>query len=124
MVTNFEGVVAGAVTGGFFALTTGLGVTAMQPRAGRRGQRDWRTVYSQLLAATGVTLLTAHALRAAVEFRSGLKEGVDVAMHHRKPLDPLELDAHLRRDTEPIYQAWSGVWVAGARRRSDSPTTS
>ena len=36
-------------------------------------------------------------------------------MHHRKPLDPLELDAHLRRDTEPIYQAWSAVWVAGSQ---------
>ena len=49
----------------------------MQARAGWRGQRDERrrTAYSQLLAASGVTLHTAHALRATVEFRSGLREG-------------------------------------------------
>jgi hypothetical protein len=117
MVTNFEAVLAGSITTGVFALGVALGIALVQGRSARRGERDERRrlAYSQLLAVTGVTLHTAHALRNTVEFRSGLKEGWDVAMHHRKPLDPLELDSHLRRDTEPLYQAWSAVWVVGTQ---------
>lgn len=117
MVTNFEAVLAGSVATGAFALGAGVGVALVQARSARRGERDERRrlAYSQLIAVSGVTLHTAYALRATVEFRSGLKEGLDVAMHHRKPLDPLELDAHIRRDTDPMYQAWSAVWVVGTQ---------
>ena len=38
-----------------------------------------------------------------------------MAMHHRKPVDLLDLETLLRRDAEPIHQAWSAVWVVGTQ---------
>jgi hypothetical protein len=106
-----------ALAGSFLVAATALGVVFIQNGASRLGERDTarRGAYARLLAVTAVIVDTASVLRLTVELRSGLKEGLDVAMHHRKPVDPLELHNQLRRDKEPLYQAWSEVWVVGTQ---------
>jgi hypothetical protein len=58
---------------------------------------------------------TVGMLRLAVEVRSGLKEGIDVAFHIRKPIEPFEIDDRLRRDFGPLFEAWSHIWVIGSQ---------
>jgi hypothetical protein len=64
---------------------------------------------------TGVIVHTSHALHLSIEVRSGVGEGLDVATRLRKPIDPLELDARLREDVVPLYEAWSDVWTVGTQ---------
>jgi hypothetical protein len=78
-------------------------------------RHERRRAYSRLLAVTGVIAHTSHALHLAMEVRSGAGEGLDVALHLRKPIDPLELDARLREDVVPLYEAWSDVWTVGTQ---------
>lgn len=72
-----------------------------------------RAAYGQLLAVTGVLAHTADTLRLTIEVRSGLGEVLDILTRLRKPVDPFELLATLRRDIEPLYAAWSDIWAVG-----------
>jgi hypothetical protein len=49
----------------------------------------------------------------AMKTRSGLGEGVDVLMHQRKPLDPLEIHDWIAQDMAPLTAAWSVIWARG-----------
>ena len=71
--------------------------------------------YSMLLTRSGVIVYVAWGLHTTTEVRSGLGEGLNVTLGIRKPLDPLELTDRLRVDLEPLYDAWSEVWVAGSK---------
>jgi hypothetical protein len=72
-----------------------------------------QAAYGKLLSVSGLIGHTAGTLHLTVELRSGLKEGLDVALRHRKPVDPIELMELMRRDLEPLYEAWSEVWLVG-----------
>lgn len=72
-----------------------------------------RRAYEALLNRSGLLIHTAGALHATMEHRSGLPEGVDVALTIRKPADPLELAELMRQDTEPLYAAWTSIWAIG-----------
>lgn len=105
-------VLVGAVVGGGFALLGGW----RQRRGERRDARTLakRDAYAQLLATSALVVHMADALRLTMAVRSGLVEGVDVTLRVRRPADPLELYAVLRRDFEPMYQAWARVWTVGS----------
>jgi hypothetical protein len=45
--------------------------------------------------------------------RSGLSEGLDIALHHRKPIDAMELGDWLMIDLGPILDAQSTIWLFG-----------
>ncbi len=72
--------------------------------------------YSMLLARSGVIVHIALGLHVAMEARSGLREGLNVTLGIQKPLDPLELTDRLRADLQPLYEAWSEVWVVGSKK--------
>ncbi len=95
----------------------GLGTILLQERLRQADalRHERRRAYSRLLAVTGVIAHTSHALHLAVKVRSGIGEGLDVALHLRKPIDPLDLDARLREDMVPLYEAWSDVWTVGTQ---------
>jgi len=72
-------------------------------------------VYATLLAQAGIVTLLAHGLHIAMETRSGLREGLNVTLGIQKSFDPLDLSERLRATFQPLYEAWSEVWVIGSK---------
>ena len=56
--------------------------------------------------------MRARAMGDVMKFRSGLKEGFDVAMRHRKPVDVLGLHDWMARDLAPMNAALSEIWTS------------
>jgi hypothetical protein len=79
-----------------------------------RAERRARA-YSMLLAHSGVIIHIASGFHIAMEARSGLREGLNVTLGIQKPLDPLELTDRLHAVLQPLYEAWSEVWVVGSK---------
>jgi hypothetical protein len=50
-----------------------------------------------------------------MEVRSGLREGIGVAMRIQNPVDQLKLIELMRADLQPLYEAWSEVWTVGSK---------
>jgi hypothetical protein len=46
-----------------------------------------------------------------MRLRSGLKEGFDIAMRHRKLVDPLELHDWMAQDIAPLNAALTEIWT-------------
>jgi hypothetical protein len=68
--------------------------------------------------------MDSHALRLVVRanaiyltalVRSGLGEGLDILLHQRKPLDPMELTDWLSQDFGPMLEAQSFIELVGDR---------
>ena len=108
---------AAGLGGSFLTGAAGIGIAAVTARSSRRGARDEarRDAYSRLVAATAPVAQTAWAIHHTMAVRSGLREGADVALHVRTAMDPLQLNAELRKDFEPVSQAWSAVWTVGTQ---------
>ncbi len=51
--------------------------------------------------------LRAHTLYLTAILRSGIGEGMDIVLHHRKPVDPMELADWLAVDLKPMLEAQS-----------------
>ena len=49
--------------------------------------------------------LRAHTLYLTAILRSGIGEGLDIVLHHRKPVDPMELADWLAVDLKPMLEA-------------------
>jgi hypothetical protein len=85
-------------------------------RAGKAAQAERRSrAYSMLLTRSIIIAHLAADLHAAMEIRSGIKEGVDVTLRFQKALDPLEIQDRLRAEVLPLYEAWSEVWIVGSK---------
>jgi len=79
-----------------------------------RAERQSRA-YALLLTRSLIIAHLASDLHIMMETRSGLKEGLDVTLRFKKMLDPLELADRLRAEQQPLYEAWSEVWVVGSK---------
>ncbi len=85
-------------------------------RASKSAQAERRSrAYSMLLTRSTIIAHLASDLHIAMELRSGLAESLNVAMGIQKKLDPLELADRLRAELEPLYEAWTEVWVIGSK---------
>lgn len=62
-----------------------------------------------MLSRSMAVMTAAQALGLTMKTRSGLGEGVDVAMRLRKPADPMELHDWLAKDMAPLTEAWSVI---------------
>ena len=49
-----------------------------------------------------------------MEYRSGLREGLNVLSGKYKALDPLELARWQITEMQPLWEAWSEVWAVGS----------
>ncbi len=86
-------------------------------RAGKLEQSERKArAYSTLLARSGVIVYVIYGLHALMEVRSGLGEGLSVTLRIQKPTDPMKLINRLRADLEPLYEAWSEVWIVGSKQ--------
>src|SRR5438067_13583792 len=85
-------------------------------RADKSARAERRSrAYSMLLTRSTVIAHLASDLHLAMEFKSGLREGFNVTMGIQKALNPLELADRLRAELQPLYEAWSEVWVVGSK---------
>lgn len=85
-------------------------------RAGKSALSERRSrAYSTLLTRSTIIAHLASDLHVVMEARSGLREGLNVTMRIQKALDPLELSDRLRAEIQPLYEAWSEVWVVGSK---------
>jgi hypothetical protein len=102
---------------GASVLTAGasLGVVALRERLRRKtADRDILIAgVTEMLSRSMAISFRAHAMGDAMKTRSGLGEGVDVLMHQRKPLDPLEIHDWIAQDMAPLTTAWSVIWARG-----------
>jgi hypothetical protein len=103
-----------------------LGASALTALAslGVVGFQHWlreRTAARTTLGALITELLSrsmrvagrARAVGDTAKFRSGLGEGLDVALRLRKPADLLDLHDWLAQDMAPLDKALSETWVLG-----------
>jgi len=102
------------------SLLTGLVAFGMEwwrsRKVGKSGLADRRSrAYSTLLTRSTTVMQLATNLHVAMELRSGLREGINVTAGIRKALDPLELADRLNTEMQPLYEAWSEVWVVGSK---------
>jgi len=77
-------------------------------------RRERKAAYTELLTASMAIVQTASIMRLVMMTRSGLKEGVDIVMRLRKPVDPFEMGGWLRKDWDPLFAAWSHIWAIGS----------
>ncbi len=83
-------------------------------RAERRTEQDrLRQACGQLDAGASAFVLRCTALYQTTILRSGITEGLDIALHHRKPTDPMELADWLGKDLGPMLAAQSVIKLSG-----------
>lgn len=70
-----------------------------------------RAAVTELLARSLAVAMRARALGEAMKVRSGLKEGVDVTMRNRKPVDPLEVHDWMAQEVIPLNSALAELWT-------------
>lgn len=90
-----------------------LGVVWFQEcrRAKARDRDALRAAIQELLSRSMGVATRARAMADLMRLRSGLKEGLDIAMRHRKPVDLLELHDWLDQDIAPMNAALSEIWT-------------
>jgi hypothetical protein len=106
------------------ALTAALGSSALTGAAsmGVIWVREWRrrkandrdalrAAATDLLSRSMAVAMRAKTMGEMMKFRSGLKEGWDVALRHRKPADALELHDWMAQDLVPLNAALSELWT-------------
>lgn len=74
-------------------------------------QAELQTAVTELLTQSMAVAMKARAVGETMKLRSGLKEGFDVAMRHRKPRDPLELHDWMAADLGPLSAVLSAIWL-------------
>jgi hypothetical protein len=102
------------------SILTGLVAFGLEWWRSRRSDKsslaDRRSrAYSMLLTRSTSVMQLATNLHILMELRSGLKEGINVTIGKQKALDPSELVDRLSAETQPLYEAWSEIWVVGSK---------
>ena len=113
-MTAAELAVTAALGASFLTGLASLGVMWIQQRLQSRDSDRAALAASaqELLSRSMAVAMRARAMGDVMKFRSGLKEGFDVAMRHRKPVDVLELHDWMARDLAPMNAALSEIWTS------------
>jgi hypothetical protein len=131
-VTTAELTVIAALGASFLTGLASLGVVAFQEwRRRAAGERDaLQAAVVELLARSLQLALRGDTMRVMMKVRSGLKEGLQVTMRHRVPVDPMQLHDWMAQDWTPLNSALSEIapcrryGPAGTRKAFASPMTS
>jgi hypothetical protein len=101
------------------AIITFTSTVYQQRRIDRREARaSLGSACTELLTRSASLVHRAQVLSLEARFRTGLAEGVLIALGREKPLRAMQLLEWLLTDLEPAYKAWSGVWVGAVRRHA------
>jgi hypothetical protein len=115
-MSNTWPVIVAALGSAFLASLGSLGVTEWAHR--RQADRDAAAAQARacsLLLSNSLNLaLKFRALIDTMRFRSGLAEGLSVALHIRRPLDPMTLHDWIAQDWAPFLTALSDTWTGAS----------
>jgi hypothetical protein len=106
--------IAGLVGAGITAVAS-LGVAGIQSRL-TRNREDRAALSKAYVTMMDVTLrlaLRANALRDTKQFRSGMREVVNLLWRFTKPLDPMQLHDWMAGDTAGLSAAQAEIWTGG-----------
>ena len=97
---------------------TGLVTLGLDERRVRRQRREGLTerrvhAYSQMISHAASFALAAGAMHLTAQIRSGFIEALDIVLHHRKPVEPLDFHDWLMRELSPMLDAMAEIWVVG-----------
>jgi len=86
-------------------------------RARRRADEaivlELKTACTLIISGAQRLLFKAAALHINMKIRSGLRESLDLVLHHRKPIDILELNDYLMIEQGRILDAQATIWLTG-----------
>jgi hypothetical protein len=81
--------------------------------ADQANTRELKEACAQIISGAQRLLFKAAALHISMEVRSGLRERLDLLLHHRKPIDILELNDYLMIEQGKILDAQATLWLIG-----------
>jgi hypothetical protein len=115
LMSNTWAVVVAALGAALFS--TG-GAFLLDAHRARRRDKDakadeLKAACIQIISGAQRLLFKAAALHISMEVRSGLRESLDLVMHHRKPIDILELNDYLMVEQGRILDAQATIWLTG-----------
>ena len=112
-MTPSEVAITAALGASFLTAFGSLGVVWVQESRRRKASdlAALRAAVTELLARSLAVAMRARALGEAMKVRSGLKEGVDVTMRNRKPVDPLEVHDWMAQEVIPLNSALAELWT-------------
>lgn len=107
-------VVAAALGSASLTIAGTFGLDTLRGRRARREAHNdrLRNACVQMGSHALAFALRAQTLYLTAVFRSGIGEGLDVVLYHRKPLDPMDLAEWLSADLRPMLEAQSLIEVA------------
>jgi len=108
-------VVAASLGSATLSILGAFGVNWQRDARSKRRARDKELKDACILIIAGANrvALRSASMRANMFARSGITEGLDVVLHHRKPADVLEISDYLFSDFGPVLDAQAAVWLAG-----------
>jgi hypothetical protein len=112
-MTPAELAITSALGASFLTGFASFGVMWIQQRLQSKGSdRAALAASAQELLARSMTVATrSRAMGDTMRFRSGLREGWDVALRQRKPVDSLELHDWMAKDLAPLNAALTEIWT-------------
>ena len=112
-MTSAWAVVAAALGASLLTGGASLSVIWVQEKL-RRKSSDRAALHAavqDVLSRSIAVAMRGRAMGETMKVRSGLKEGLDVTMRHRKPVDPLELHDWIAQDGVPLNAALNEIWM-------------
>ncbi len=101
---------------GASALTT-VGLLLRDSWLGKKASRTASfEAYRDVLTASMMVVNLATGMRMTMRIRSGVRESLDIVLHHRKPLEPLELSDRMAGVLKHLVAAQTAVWTTGSQR--------
>lgn len=112
-MTTAELALTSALGASFLTGLASLGVTWVREwlRGRANGRAALRASVQELLSRSLAVAIRARTMGDTMKSRSGLREGLDVTLRQRKPIDPLELHDWMATDFAPLNAALSEIWT-------------
>lgn len=116
--------VVAALGASFLTIMGSFGLFQLQRWRDNRasGKAAKLAAYGELHARTFTYAQRAQAVGLLKQLRSGITEGLDVSLRHRKPVEIFELYEWLNADLGPIHDAYSKICVIGTQEAIDVAT--
>lgn len=104
-----------ALGASFLTAAASFGVIMVKDRLEQHAARQALRAhaYAALITAALDVALRAGTLNVTAQIRSGLKEGLNVTLFYRKPLDPMQLHDWMNQAYRPLFTAQYDIWLKG-----------
>ena len=101
-------------------IALGLGGRQHRQRERAAARQDRFATYGKLLARSVTIVTRVRATGDTMRLRSGLAEGLDIALRHRRPIELMELHDWFSQDFRQLTDAWVKIWTVGTQNAIDA----